>query len=201
MMQTEFNQSATASHLSNLQHTMIEGLSDQIHKQGQSVFPEFLTNQQPRFFLSGSPYQVFGNRFSQNIDNAQNRNFLWRIISATWYANALKELDELDAEVAEEGLPEITPDIKKEARRIIEKLKNQPLAPIIYSTEEGEIVIQFKSPVKSSIVAIELDNSGEGVCFCYINGKNRYARYQDCSELPDEFVKKQLQLLNEPEDL
>lgn len=200
-MQTELNQSAAASHLSDLQHTMIEGFSGQIHKEGQHVFPEFLTNQQPRFFLSGSPYQVLGNRFSQDIDNAQNRNFLWRAVSATWYASALKELDELDAEAAEEGLPEIAPDIKKEGRRIIEKLKNQPLPPIIYSTEEGGIVVQFKSPVKSSVVAIELDNSGEGACFCYINGKNRYARYQDCSELPDEFVKKQLQLLNEPEDL
>lgn len=134
-------------------------------------------------------------------DNAQNKNFLRHAISATWYANALKELDELDTEIAEESLPEISADMKKEARRIIEKLKSQPLAPVIYSTEEGEIVIQFKSPAKSSMIAIEINNRGEGAYFCHINGKNRYARYQDCSELPDGFVKEQLQLLNESEGI
>ncbi len=201
MMQTELNQSATAPNLSGLQHATIERFSAKMSKEDQPVFPGFLTNQQSRSFLSGSPYQVLGNKSSQNTDNAQDRNFSRHTVSATWYLSALKELDELDTEIAEEGLPEITTDMKKEARRIIEKLKNQPLAPIIYSTEEGEIVIQFKSPVKPSIVAIELDNKGEGACFCYINGKNRYARYQDCSELPDGFVKEQLQLLNESEDL
>ena len=113
------------------------------------------------------------------------------------YADALKQLEELDAEVTEEGLPEISSNTKQQAKIIIKELKNQSLAPIIYSTEEGEIVIQFKSPVEPSIVAIELSNNGQGACFSYINGKNRRARYQDSSELPDGFVREQLQLLNE----
>lgn len=200
-MQTELNQSATAPKLSGLQHATIERFSAKMPKEDQTVFPAFLTNRQSRCFLSGSPYQVLGSKSSQNADNAQDRNFPRHTVSATWYLSALKELDELDAEIAEEGLPEITADMKKEARSIIEKLRNQPLAPVIYSTEEGEIVIQFKSPVKSSMIAIELDNRGEGACFCYTNGKNRYARYQDCSELPDGFVREQLQLLNESEAL
>lgn len=201
MMQIKPNQSATAHHLSGLRHATIERFSAKTSKEKQLAFLEFLTNQQSRSFLSASPYQVLGNKSSQNIDSAQDRNFSRHTVSATWYLSALKELDELDTEIAEEGSPEITTDMKKEARRIIEKLKNQPLAPIIYSTEEGETVIQFKSPVKSSIIAIELDNKGKGACFCYINGKNRYARYQDCSELPDGFVKEQLQLLNESQGI
>ena len=113
------------------------------------------------------------------------------------YADALKQLEELDSEVTEEGLPEINSNTKQQAKIIIKELKNQSLAPIIYSTEKGGIVIQFKSPVKPSIVAIELNNNGQGACFSYINGKNRRAQYQDSSELPDEFVREQLQLLNE----
>ena len=34
--------------------------------------------------------------------------------------------------------------------------------------------------------------------FPYINGKNRRARYDDAADLPDEFVKAQIQALKEP---
>ncbi len=49
-----------------------------------------------------------------------------------WYADALKQLEELDAEVTEEGLPEISSNTKEQAKMIIKELKNQSPAPIIY---------------------------------------------------------------------
>lgn len=152
--------------------------------------------QEQKISFGSSPYKI-GFTVTRETGYPQNQNLSAQDSHAEWYADALKQLEELDAEVAEEGLPEISSKTKQQAEIIIKELKNQSLAPIIYSTEEGEIVIQFKSPVESSIVAIELDNNGQGACFSYINGKNRRARYQDSSELPDGFVREQLQLLNE----
>jgi len=146
--------------------------------------------------FGSSPYKT-GFTVTRETGYPQNQNLSAQDSYAEWYADALKQLEELDAEVAEERLPEISSNTKQQAKIIIKKLKNQSLAPIIYPTEEGKIVIQFKSPVEPSIVAIELDNNGQGACFSYINGKNRRARYQDSSELPDGFVREQLQLLNE----
>lgn len=146
--------------------------------------------------FGSSPYKI-GFTLTRETGYPQNQNLSAQDSHAEWHADALKQLEELDAEVTEEGLPEISSNIKQQAKIIIKELKNQSQAPIIYSTEEGEIVIQFKSPVEPSIVAIELDNNGQGACFSYINGKNRRARYQDFSELPDGFVREQLQLLNE----
>lgn len=152
--------------------------------------------QERRVSFGSSPYKT-GFAVTRETGYPQNQNLSSQDSHAEWYADALKQLEELDAEVTEEGLPEISFSTKQQAKIIIKELKNQSLAPIIYPTEEGEIVIQFKSPVEPSIVAIELDNDGQGACFSYINGKNRRARYQDSSELPDGFVREQLQLLNE----
>ena len=146
--------------------------------------------------FGSNPYKI-GPAVTGETGYPQNQNLSAQDSHAEWYADALKQLEELDAEVTEEGLPEISSNTKEQAKIIIKELKNQSLAPVIYPTEEGEIVIQFKSPVEPSIVAIELDSNGQGACFSYINGKNRRARYQDSSELPDGFVKEQLQLLNE----
>lgn len=151
--------------------------------------------QELRVSFGSSPYKI-GFTVTRKTGYQKNQNLSAQDSHAEWYADALKQLEELDAEVTEEGLPEIGSNTKQQAKIIIKELKNQSLAPIIYPTEEGEIVIQFKSPVEPSIVAIELDNNGQGACFSYINGKNRRARYQDSSELPDGFVREQLQLLN-----
>lgn len=110
---------------------------------------------------------------------------------------ALAELSEIDEEVAEEHLPEIHPGTKENARRIISALANESVAPTVYPTEDGEIALYFKSPVAKSAVLILVGNDGQGACFSYINGKNRRARYDDASELPDIFVRAQLlQLVN-----
>ena len=107
----------------------------------------------------------------------------------------LAELNDIDQEVAEEALPEIVSDTKDQARRILLALATQPIAPTVYPTEDGEIALYFKPLAAKSAVLILVGNDGQGACFSYINGKNRRARYDDASELPDGFVREQLRRL------
>ena len=112
-----------------------------------------------------------------------------------WLDTALAELNDIDQEVAEESLPEIVPGTKDQARRILFALATQSIAPTVYPTEDGEIALYFKPPAAKSAVLIMVGNDGQGACFSYVNGKNRRARYDDASELPDGFVREQLRRL------
>ena len=112
-----------------------------------------------------------------------------------WLNSVLAELNHIDQEVAEESLPEIIPGTKDHARRILFALATQSIAPTVYPTEDGEFALYFKSPVATSAVLIVVGNDGQGACFSYVNGKNRRARYDDASELPDGFVREQLRRL------
>ena len=114
-----------------------------------------------------------------------------------WLKDAIAELESIDNEVTEEALPEIRFETKVKAREIISALATQPVAPTVYPTMDGEIALYFKSPVATSSVLILVRNDGQAACFSYIDGKNRRARYEDATELPDEFVKAQLRSLKE----
>ena len=114
---------------------------------------------------------------------------------STWLPEALEELEDLSNEIIEDDLPEIRTETKNEAKRIVQILREHPIAPTIYPTDDGEVVIHFKSPAVPAAVVLELSNNGQGACFSYVNGKSRRARYDDSSDLPDEFVKAQLEAL------
>ena len=137
---------------------------------------------------------------TRELDNQQEalRHMRTDISNARWLADALGELEEINDEVAEEALPELSADTKKHARRIISALTKQPIAPTVYPTTDGEIALYFKSPVAASSVLILIGNDGQAACFSYSNGKNRRARYDDATDLPDVFVKAQIQALKEP---
>ena len=112
-----------------------------------------------------------------------------------WLNAALAELDDIEAEVAEESLPAIPTGTKDSARRILLALAEQSIAPTIYPTRDGEIALYFNAPATKSSVLITVGNDGQGACFSYINGRNCRARYEDASELPDGFVTEQLNRL------
>ena len=137
---------------------------------------------------------------TRELDNQQEALRHIRVDSPgeRWLADAIGELAEVDDEVAEEALPELLANTKKHARRIIFALAKQPIAPTVYPTADGEIALYFKSPVAASSVLILIGNDGQAACLSYINGKNRRARYDDASDLPDEFVKEQIGALKEP---
>ena len=117
---------------------------------------------------------------------------------STWLADALRALAELDAEIVEDGLPEIGPSVREEAERIIVGLARHPGAPTVYPTRDGEVAIHFKSPDSPGSVVVLLDNHARGECYAYTGGHNRHARYEASSDLPDGFVMEQLAALMSP---
>ena len=137
---------------------------------------------------------------TRGLDNQQEalRHIRADSPGARWLTAAIGELEEIDDEVAEEALPELLADAKKHARRILLALAKQPIAPTVYPTTDGEVALYFKSPVATSSVLILVGNDGQAACFSYISGKNRRARYDDAVDLPDEFVRAQIQALKEP---
>ena len=114
---------------------------------------------------------------------------------SAWLSDALQALEEVDEEIAEDGLPGIALSVKKEARRIIVALARHPWAPAVYPTQDAEITIHFKSPDAPNSVAILLDSHGRGECYAYTGGRSRRAHYGVSSDLPDGFVWEQLHAL------
>ncbi len=110
-----------------------------------------------------------------------------------WLTDALGELDQIDQETAQEGLPPSNELSKGNARHIIIELATGPYPqPAVYPTEDGEIAILFQKQSAQAGVLILCDSDGGGACFSTIAGKKRRARYDDASELPDAFVKGEL---------
>ncbi|MCY4600766.1 MAG: hypothetical protein OXF27_12710 [Acidobacteria bacterium] len=114
---------------------------------------------------------------------------------SAWLKDALQALAEVDEEIAEDGLPEITLSAKDEARRIVAALARHPWAPAVYPTQDAEVAIHFKSPDAPNSVVILLDSQGRGECYAYTGGRSRRAHYDVSTDLPDEFVRAQLRAL------
>ncbi len=133
------------------------------------------------------------NRLRQAIKGSGLRETRDRVSS--WLEGALEELDEIDGQIIEEGLPAIEAATRGEAVRILKHLDGQAMLPTIYPTPDGEIVIHFQSPGVPAAVLIEIGNDGHAACYSCIGEKNRRARYDDSSDLPDEFVSAQLRAL------
>ncbi len=132
----------------------------------------------------------------QHLDNSMLRT--WgepRQPATTWLPSALEELEEIDREVLEDGLPAIKAETKGEAARILRELAGRTIQPTIYPTDDGEIVMHFQSPGVPAAVLIELSNDGQGAWFSCVGGTNRRARSEDSSDLPDAVVMAQLKAL------
>jgi hypothetical protein len=122
---------------------------------------------------------------------------LWLAI-APWLAEALEELESCPGEAKEIGASEPSGKARGNARAIIDALARMVpplLAPSVYPTAESEIAILFRSEAQSSAVLLLCDSDGGGACFSTMGGKNVRARYDDASQLPDEFVKSQIRRL------
>ena len=112
-----------------------------------------------------------------------------------WLADALAELAEVDDEIAEDDLPQVSDTTKAEAERLVRALAWTPLAPSVYPTQDAEIALHFKSPGVSGTVVILLSDGGRADCHAYVDGRSRRAHYQTSSDLPDAFVLDQLRRL------
>ena len=112
-----------------------------------------------------------------------------------WLSRAISELDQIDSLVEADGLAPIHESTKIEAKRILEALDPQSIAPVIYPEDE-EIVIHFKAPQAPASVAIETSDDGQGACYSHIDGRNRSAHYEVSRDIPDEFVLARLRSLS-----
>jgi len=161
--------------------------------------------QQPRFDSNYSAPSVLSSQTLSELILTGRQGNRWEAFHNTqagrldkeWIQAAMMELNQIDDEVYEEALPEIRSDTKDKARKIIFALMGQSIPPTVYPTMDGEIALYFKSPITTSSVLLLVGNDGQAACFSYINGKNRRARYEDATELPDEFVRAQLRALKE----
>ena len=111
-----------------------------------------------------------------------------------WLSKAISELEQIDSLAEADGLAPIHESTKTEAKRILEALNPQPIAPVVYP-EDDEIVIHFKAPEEPASVGIEIRNDGGGACYSHISGRNRSAHYGAASDIPDVFIRDRLRVL------
>ena len=117
-------------------------------------------------------------------------------IANVWFTDALEELEQVDREAAEEGLPPSSELAKRNARHILNVLAQIPSpAPSVYPTEQGGIAILFQNRRVQGGVLILCEQDGSGACFSTISRKKRRARYDDASDLPGAFVISELKKL------
>ena len=155
----------------------------------------------PRFALvtpwnwapSGGP-----NALSSGETRAFDAYGRFHLPESRWLADALEELAEIDDEIAEDGLPQVSDTTKTEAERLVRALAWTPLAPSVYPTQDAEIALHFKSLGVSGTVVILLSDGGRADCHAYVDGRSRRAHYQNSSDLPDAFVLDQLRRLTPP---
>ena len=112
-----------------------------------------------------------------------------------WLADALADLAEIDDEIAEENLPEVSSAMKAEAERILRAVARRAPAPTVYPTQDAEIALHFKAPDRPGAVLVLLRDDGRADCHAYVDGKSRYRHYETSADLPDAFVLDRLDCL------
>ena len=122
----------------------------------------------------------------------------FHVSEPSWLADALAALAEVDDEIAEEELPQVSDATKAEAERIIRALEGRSPAPTVYPTQDAEIALHFKAPGRTGTVVILLSDGVRADCHAYVGGTSRRAHYDTSSDLPDAFVLDQLRRLTPP---
>lgn len=114
-----------------------------------------------------------------------------------WLPAALAELRECSAEAREENYPEPTATSLAAAETVlrrIARLSGGLPEPSVYPTADHEVAIFFCRNDVDAGVLITIDADGGGACFSNARGHRR-ARYGDIGDLPDAFVKGELERL------
>lgn len=111
------------------------------------------------------------------------------------YEACLKQLQNINQEAIEENYPEISDESITLAKSILYKLCDFSIDPEVYPAMYGDVSIYFKSDSKPAAVLIRVVSDQCVVCHSSINGENKEKIYNEPSEIPDEFMKNQLQAL------
>ena len=156
--------------------------------------------QQPRVVLVTQPKWVpsgESNAPSSGEAGSFDAYRCFRVPESRWLADALAALAEVDDEIAEENLPQVSDAANVEAARIIKALARCAPVPAlaVYPTQDAEIALHFKSPGRPGTVVILLSDGGRADCHAYVGGRSRRSHYETSSDLPDAFVLDQLRRL------
>ena len=108
----------------------------------------------------------------------------------------MAELAEIDDEIEEENLPEISGAMKAEAERILRAVTRRAPAPTVYPAQDAEIALHFKSPDRPGAVLVLLRDDRRAECHAYVDGKSRYRHYETSADLSDAFVLDRLDRLS-----
>ena len=110
----------------------------------------------------------------------------------------LKCLKEINEEAADRGYPTVGEGAKAEAARLLHAMKSIPWDPSVYPSMDGEIAIYVKSPRATAALPILLDDSRQAACYRSTDAENTHKRYEDVSDLPDEFLLAKIRTLIRP---
>ena len=131
----------------------------------------------------------------EEVDTVRARRRAQMRAAAGWLPGALRELDEIDEEIEEEGLPPVNEIARAHARRVLVALSSQPLAPSVSPTGGGEISLSFKAPDGSMTFHVLLDNQGEAGWLSAGDSKDSFGRHMNAADLPIDFVMERLRAL------
>ena len=114
----------------------------------------------------------------------------------SWIDDAIKQLGEIDEEIAEEGYPSINDNTKKTAKKILDVLNSEGMEydPVVYPTTEGEIAIDFRSRNYSMLILVINEKSFETYSSVF-NGATEYHSFTPPFKEFNDFIVSQLQAL------
>ena len=117
-------------------------------------------------------------------------------LKTSWIDDAIKQLGELDGEIAEEGYPSINGSIKKTAKKILDILNSEGMeyAPFVYPTTEGEIEISIKSRNYSLVILVISEKNVETYSSLFNNSTECHSFTAPFKEFND-FIVSQLRAL------
>lgn len=115
------------------------------------------------------------------------RDKLWPR-TATWFQEALAQVDRIDQEAQEEGWPPITNVAKRNAKHVLATTRTSFIEPEVYPSMDGEIALYFKSPFAAAGLLVLIDSQGGAGCFWSANGKSEREHYKDAWDLPTDVL-------------
>lgn len=119
-------------------------------------------------------------------------------------ADALRDLDEVDAEAAGCGIPVPSASSIRRARRLLMEMHSiYPRAFAVYSVPDGdvtEIVIDATTRNGNSVI-VTCAPDGSALCLVCFGTESRRARYDDESRLPDGFLREALLEMRDLEEV
>jgi hypothetical protein len=101
-----------------------------------------------------------------------------------WLPEALDEVGDACKEAQEEEYAPVSDFARTNAENLLSELAERVTqAPMVHSTPEGGIAIDFRNPEQDAGVLIISEPDGEGACFYERGGKRRRMRCSDAGDL------------------